>query len=68
MVDPKELDDEGFKPLREQMASGTIEGEEYIITQDLGSGAIIVEFDEVSYSFYLNEMLQEAYHEKENGD
>lgn len=66
MVEPKELDDEGFKPLREQMADGTIEGEDYIITQDLGSGAIIVEFDEASYSFHLNEMLQEAYHEKES--
>jgi hypothetical protein len=64
-VEDEEDDEEGpsgFKSLREQIGSGTIEGTEFVVTRDLSTGETRVEFEDgpdVSYS--PADMVRDAY-------
>jgi hypothetical protein len=61
-VEPALLDGDGnLKPLRNSIADGSIEGEDYVVTQDLSSGAILVEFDENTVVYNLPDLVKDAY-------
>lgn len=51
--------------LREEIATGTIEGKEYKITKNIGSGMISVEFkeDKTDVHYDLGSLLEDAYQE-----
>mgnify|MGYP006266871059 CR=1 FL=1 len=65
-------DREGFMALRQSVASGTIEGEEFDVTQNVASGEIIVEFEgeegPTTVTYSVDDMVQNAYRLKEEAE
>ena len=53
---------DGYKPMRTSIANGTIEGREYQVTQDMSSGAVLVEFEAGPYvTYHLPQFVRDAY-------
>ena len=55
-------DGDGYKPMRTSLANGTVEGREYQVTQDMSSGAVLVEFESGPYvTYHLPQFVRDAY-------
>ena len=55
-------DGDGYKPMRTSLANGTVEGREYQVTQDVSSGAVLVEFENGPYvTYHLPQFVRDAY-------
>lgn len=50
-----------FKPLRQEVGEGLIEGHEYKITQNVGDGTVLIEFDGVTAEYQIRHMVEDAY-------